>query len=1201
MSFLSGGGTLTLPSPTNLHADSGTSVRTLRRSLSRSPSRFHLMRAESHTSQNSDSSSGSFQIPSPCPQHHRTITATPTHTPSLSNSLSNSSFSNDCDLSISSSLSATAPPSTNAHPGFFSTPLRSGLKLSLRSARPKTTSSKPISRLRASPKSPLKRALTANSDAGNATSSSTSSVSTTPLGPPTVQSEPLLGQENVASSGKFSSLLQAIGSSPRKAQEKPSRHSVHLDLSGDARTDALASTISSPLKRSDAIMNLDQASMGSPVAKRRSLHGISNLGSDFNVFDFASPKVTSTPRSSFDIHDDSSREQNTPPTSTTPTPASATISSPPLNPVDLAPPSSASAITKRSSSLRKSTLQQRHDPRSSWGRRQGEKFIAQQQQLQQTSSSSHAHQHAKRPSFERLFAASPVRSRPRASLDQLLKPDARESPFTTKGPLPNASMHPADRTGTIGGAPPTHQPHPLSRTLTTSSSNSSLPDDSPTHFPVQLPPDRPRPTSIFARSLPLNAHRPRPDPVATPQYKSARPLQSVFASAGLVSKMSINSEDDPLLRKAGSSLIMPDTPCKKQVYPSNTYPPSSGSGRKQHQRRFFFSGMPETPFNSSVQQRGGSTNNAGESVVNFFKLRSSHARKGSILSLDGDISDSQGGVDAFDLPPTPTKSVLAKNIFGNKSRSNSSPISIRDASLAPPSFTPEAAAPRDLITSFSSPAGSTSSEKASPRTPREHSILHDMDAGNNMAPPDASRLSISNDGNHGTKSTVLPLPTYKQTSTIFPPATPTTDREAFVNFIDRRVSITPVHGAAPADTDAVLSNMFGKVECVGKGEFSQVYRVNTRSDSGYGSGPLSYLNATPSKRASSRTPNFSPPVSSKVFAVKKIRLPYFGQKEREAKLREVSVLEAVRDCENVLQIVDHWEQSGHLYIQTEYCDEGGLDRFLKKAGEHGRLDDFRIWKILLEAAQGLRYVHDAGFIHLDLKPANILVTYEGHLKIGDFGMAASWPAPKGIEGEGDREYMGPEILQGKYDKPADIFALGLIVLEIACNVFLPDNGPIWVALREGDMSVVPSLTAGEANALVRDSSGMPVVTDLDNQDALPSTTPGRHTPVDFRKSIHAARTLFGSPARKPIGLQHPPEFMVGQSSFGSLDSVVASMISPDPAMRPTVHEILDTSSLQWVHARRRAPATIFEGNWGPEDEEADISFAEIDDTEMTDV
>merc|ERR1712093_738574 len=113
----------------------------------------------------------------------------------------------------------------------------------------------------------------------------------------------------------------------------------------------------------------------------------------------------------------------------------------------------------------------------------------------------------------------------------------------------------------------------------------------------------------------------------------------------------------------------------------------------------------------------------------------------------------------------------------------------------------------------------------------------------------------------------------------------------------------------------------------------------------------------------------------------------------------------------------------------------------------GRLDDFRIWKILLEAGQGLKHIHDSGFIHLDLKPANIFITFEGILKIGDFGMATSWPAQSGIEGEGDREYIGPEILMGHYDKPADIFALGLIILEIAGNVQLPDNGPTWTRLR----------------------------------------------------------------------------------------------------------------------------------------------------------
>lgn len=83
------------------------------------------------------------------------------------------------------------------------------------------------------------------------------------------------------------------------------------------------------------------------------------------------------------------------------------------------------------------------------------------------------------------------------------------------------------------------------------------------------------------------------------------------------------------------------------------------------------------------------------------------------------------------------------------------------------------------------------------------------------------------------------------------------------------------------------------------------------------------------------------------------------------------------------------------------------------------------------AIQGLRFIHDAGVIHMDLKPANVFVTGEGRFKIGDFGMASIWPRPTNpagaspaldtFEREGDKVYLAPEVLQGKYGKEADIF------------------------------------------------------------------------------------------------------------------------------------------------------------------------------------
>jgi len=95
-------------------------------------------------------------------------------------------------------------------------------------------------------------------------------------------------------------------------------------------------------------------------------------------------------------------------------------------------------------------------------------------------------------------------------------------------------------------------------------------------------------------------------------------------------------------------------------------------------------------------------------------------------------------------------------------------------------------------------------------------------------------------------------------------------------------------------------------------------------------------------------------------------MPFHGVRDRKAKLQEVAVLQSLRHSSKVVQLIDSWEYNGHLYIQTEFCSEGSLDAFLKTVGQTGRLDDFRIWKILLEATQvscaaqsSSRHVHHA--------------------------------------------------------------------------------------------------------------------------------------------------------------------------------------------------------------------------------------------------
>ncbi len=225
-----------------------------------------------------------------------------------------------------------------------------------------------------------------------------------------------------------------------------------------------------------------------------------------------------------------------------------------------------------------------------------------------------------------------------------------------------------------------------------------------------------------------------------------------------------------------------------------------------------------------------------------------------------------------------------------------------------------------------------------------------------------------------------------------------------------------------------------------------------------------------------------------------------------------------------------------------------------------------------------------------MKPANVFIDWEGVLKIGDFGMASTWPAPPDIDGEGDREYIGPEILRGRFDKPADIFALGMIMLEIAGNIILPDNGTSWQRLRAGDLSDLPSLTWSSDSVVDRDESGDPI------------------NPLGASKSSDSffdsdcdddSNSLFGRDTRatRPEQRVLPPNFMVDADDDEALDKLVQWMISPVPEGRPVIDQVLRSGGVVWVEERRRAGATIYEGNWGP----ADDVLHHGQDVEMVDI
>ncbi|KAI9790311.1 MAG: hypothetical protein M1835_001071 [Candelina submexicana] len=1206
------GGTLHLPSPTHVsQIDASSAIRDLRRSLSRSPSKGPKFRLVTSKSQSPSPSPSSPLSPSPLSPPARAASA---------------------------SLLSTAPATS---PSPLAVPYPPSAKINRPSLR-RTTPMRTSSRSRTYPSSPAKRALSDSTDNGNAT--------------PPSSGESGTGEENrldrsASPVEKHKHGREYKGASMVSSQfaTPPTIEFPTIDKRSGGSLGGISST-SSPLKRSDGIMNLDQASLGSPVAKRRSLHGAS-FGSDFDIFEHGPHTFSQSKEQS-----ETDQEMDS-----TDCPSVASTSG--LSPFLFAMP-------KRSSSLRKSTLQQRHNEKPAFARSRPNVEIA----------------------MELTTPGHGVsKGRHRMSLENILPPMPRDSPFSSQGTLPSASVHVLiqhHHGSQNAGTQAQHHPHPLSRTLTQSSSSSSMADDSPTQAHAEKP-DAPRPGPDFTKSMPVGGPRSylrKPilgetseftssseNSFATPEnYKLVKPLPAAFMSTGLISKRNRNV-DESSLRPGGVKAQMPDTPCKRPtsiLSASTTQETGSAIGKPcQVQHEF---GTPSTPFNPHVKKPVPGAFGKGVSIFGGGFAKPGITRRSSFVSIDGDDSaqsptgrgDSQSSTES-DFPPTPTKQILwgspqqtiprsveleqlekpnlaqssghrfARNppvlhqtqnckfpspgiplesVDGEASMEGPYSASLKfrfsDSSTPPASFarsrllkssprgSPTPLSNRSLTTTtfltsqgyeitktaLLSPASPVSGQDplkyASPTTPLE-----------TMLPPDPSGLSISAQEN---RKNAQPFNLHSSSSSAsnFPPATPTAPREYFLQPRGRRSSITPISSFMNTDVDASLTSRFDKVELVGTGEFSQVYRVTQVPKI---SAAESYFSFPASSKTSPQTPG-----PDRVWAVKKSKQIYAGAKDRQRKLQEASVLKSLGQSDHLVHMIDSWEENGHLYIQTEFCEEGSLDLFLSQVGLKARLDDFRTWKILLELSQGVKHIHDAGFIHLDLKPANVLITFEGVLKIADFGLATPWPASAGIEGEGDREYIGPEILKGQFDKPGDIFALGLIMLEIAANVELPENGASWQKLRTGDLSDIPSLTWSSDSNIFRDPSGNPISRNATNE-GLCASDPGDN---DFgssgllqrpRNEVWKANEHPSIKLSRRGELLRPPAFMLDPQDTEALDKIVKWMLSPSPTDRPVVDQILSTTGVQWVENRRRAGATVFEGNWGPDDDVLE------DDAEMIDV
>jgi serine/threonine protein kinase len=180
--------------------------------------------------------------------------------------------------------------------------------------------------------------------------------------------------------------------------------------------------------------------------------------------------------------------------------------------------------------------------------------------------------------------------------------------------------------------------------------------------------------------------------------------------------------------------------------------------------------------------------------------------------------------------------------------------------------------------------------------------------------------------------------------------------------------------------------------------------------------------------------------STRVVAVKRLFPRLSAERDFVGMFVHEAQITSGMNHPNIVRTFDLINHESYYYIVMEYLKGMDLDDLLRQADPNApMLPVPEAAYIASEVAQGLHYAHQGGvakegpIVHRDISPGNILIGYQGEVKVTDFGIArmlqeVSYTQPGILKGK--YEYMAPEYVQGKeFDGRADLFALGIVLYE----------------------------------------------------------------------------------------------------------------------------------------------------------------------------
>lgn len=190
--------------------------------------------------------------------------------------------------------------------------------------------------------------------------------------------------------------------------------------------------------------------------------------------------------------------------------------------------------------------------------------------------------------------------------------------------------------------------------------------------------------------------------------------------------------------------------------------------------------------------------------------------------------------------------------------------------------------------------------------------------------------------------------------------------------------------------------------------------------------------------------------------------------------RELELLKEL-DHPNIVKFYENYQDNEHFHIVMEYCSGGEL---LDKLLRIGQFDERQVAFQMDKALRAIKYLHERGIVHRDIKPQNFMYsskTHDAEIKLIDFGLSRHFEPNETLQSQvGTPYFTAPEVLTGSYDCSCDLWSLG-VMLYLLLSGTLPFEGDTTAALAKAILTTQPDFSRKEwaritplAKSLVKD-------------------------------------------------------------------------------------------------------------------------------------